>query len=54
MAVKSADQPGLERRIVEPDGAGPTARNEEMPVGAFLFHIADAIGGIVVLHAGTG
>jgi hypothetical protein len=53
MAMEGADHPGFERDVVNTDQARPAAGHEEMHVGPLVVHIGDAVGGVVVLHAGT-
>ena len=53
MAVIGAGQAHFERGIIQPDGADPGSGDQEMDVGPFLVHVGDAVGGVVVLHAGA-
>ena len=51
--MEGADHAGFERDVVDADQARPAAGHEEMHVGPLVVHVGDAVGGVVVLHAGT-
>src|SRR5207249_1474522 len=53
VAVEGADHPAFERRVVDPNEAGPAARHEKMNVGAFVVHVGDAVLRLIVLDPGA-
>ena len=53
MPVIGTDHADFERRVVMADEAGPGGRDQEMPVGALIVHVADPALGRIVLHPGA-